>query len=172
MTKSELRHYIKSIIKSIENKDEKSLIICNRLYPLLKKYNVVGLYMATDDEVNLDQLILKLLEDRKTVCVPKIHGEKIVFTKLVNLEDTVTSHYGIRETVNEIVIDKKDIDIFIIPGLAFDSSGNRLGHGKGYYDMYLKNVNKEIVGVCFREQVVDEIPVEIFDKKINKLIYI
>ena len=76
-------------------------------------------------------------------------------------ENTVfkKSHYGILEPVNAKIIDKNEIDMIIVPMVAFDAQRHRMGHGKGYYDRYLKDYQGMKIGVAFECQKFPQLDV-------------
>ena len=81
-------------------------------------------------------------------------------------DDLEPGSYGILEPNSEKIrkISTEKIDLIIVPGIGFDSKGNRIGHGKGYYDNLLKNSKKAIhIGLAFEKQIVIKIPVEYHD---------
>ena len=71
---------------------------------------------------------------------------------------------------NKDNIYKGKIDLIIVPGVGFDQNNNRLGYGKGFYDHFLKNKNIFKIGICFKEQLLDEIPVNEYDIKMDLII--
>lgn len=80
--------------------------------------------------------------------------------------------YGIKEPTEGKFNNLKDIDLAIIPGVAFDRRGNRLGRGKGYYDRLLPFlVGTYILGICFPYQLLESVPTEDFDIRMNEVIY-
>ena len=81
------------------------------------------------------------------------------------------SKYGILEPPNDGRKATYDLDLLIVPGLGFDKEGNRLGRGAGYYDRFISKTNAYLIGICFKEQILDLIPMEKWDKKMNELIY-
>ena len=80
------------------------------------------------------------------------------------------SSFGIKLRVPPQQISPVIPDCFLIPGMAFDQSGNRLGKGKGWYDYYLKNIRGKKIGVCFQEQLVNEVPVNDDDIQMDVVI--
>lgn len=78
-------------------------------------------------------------------------------------EDLSIGAYGISEPTGELFTDYEEIDLAIIPGVAFDPSGHRLGRGKGYYDKLLPHIPACKVGICFPFQLIEEVPAEAFD---------
>jgi 5-formyltetrahydrofolate cyclo-ligase len=89
-----------------------------------------------------------------------------IFTGLECLGDT--NHLGINEP--KALEFMPSIDLAIIPGLAFDKENNRLGRGKGYYDKFLKTTSAFKLGICFSEQLLDSIPHDELDVKMDKVI--
>jgi 5-formyltetrahydrofolate cyclo-ligase len=78
--------------------------------------------------------------------------------------------WGIREPDGDRV-DPATVDLVVVPGVAFTLAGDRLGHGKGYYDRVLAGSNAPTVGACFTEQIVDELPVEPHDVRLQHVIH-
>jgi len=81
----------------------------------------------------------------------------------------VASKFGVLEPTGPAV-DVAEIDLVIVPGLAFTAAGDRLGYGQGYYDRFLPTVSAATVGVCFADQLVDEMPVTATDVRVDTVI--
>ena len=118
-------------------------------------------------------MIKEALNEKKVV-VP-ISNKKdcsLTLSELKDWDDLEASSYGIlepkKEKIKEISID--EIDLIIVPGVAFDKFGNRLGHGKGYYDRLLKNANTTIIGLAFEFQTIEKIPTDEHDKPVDIII--
>jgi 5,10-methenyltetrahydrofolate synthetase len=99
---------------------------------------------------------------------PRVDGQDMAF---VSSKEFKTGKYGIEEPMGGKVVDIKDIQGLLVPGLAFDKTGTRLGRGKGYYDRVLKNAEGFLVGVCFGFQIHEgsELPYESNDVKMDFL---
>ena len=156
MTKEELRKLMLIKRKEIINKKELSMIIINRLLELdiYQKARIIALYNSMSDEVDTSYLINEALKNR-IVLLPRIINDKMEFI-MVN-KDTLydKSNLGVREPIGEEY--DKEIDLIIVPGVAFDYHLNRLGFGKGYYDKYLSNNDLYKIGLAFSEQIVDNV---------------
>lgn len=167
--KEDIRKEMISVRKNIFNKDQKSTIIVDKIINLdiYKKSMVISFYNSLPSEVDTTKLISESIKD-KIVLLPRITNNKIEFIRINNNTKYNNSSFGVSEPIGNFYQDK--IDLIIVPGVAFDSKGNRLGYGKGYYDKYLKGKNIYKIGVCFNEQVVDNLPIDKHDIKMNLII--
>lgn len=172
MNKMELRKKYIKIRKKITNRYNKEQSIINKITKLEKyqKSKVVGLYCAYNGEVNIDELIKHSLNVNKIVAVPVIIDEhNMVFCKIKSLDELNNYNtYGIRETSLKNII--TDIDLIIVPGICFDVKKNRIGYGKGYYDNYLRNSKSYNIGICFQEQLTNNIYNDDLDIKLDSII--
>ncbi|MDD6771106.1 MAG: 5-formyltetrahydrofolate cyclo-ligase [Inconstantimicrobium porci] len=140
---------------------------------IYKKAENIFCYIGMNDEIDTSILIEKAIEDGKNISVPKVTGkitmDAVIIDSLAKLKPV--KPYGILEPIDDK--DKMDkIDLIIVPGLAFDNQGGRVGHGAGYYDYFIKR-HKEAhtVALCYDFQVIDKVPEEEHDVKIEKIIY-
>jgi 5-formyltetrahydrofolate cyclo-ligase len=147
--------------------------ICDELIALITKRNcqVVHTYLPMGSEIDIKPLIKKLLVSEITVVVPKTlvkrKLEHLVLESLDNLESGVygTSH------PKEGVVFTGNIDVIIVPGLAFDAEQYRLGYGGGYYDAFLaKHPNAYTVGICYPFQKVKTVPKESHDACLDSVL--
>lgn len=164
MNKEELRKEFLIIRKNIQNKQEKSKSIHNKMMTLdeYKKSNAIAVYCSLPNEVDTYGFIQETLKLGKKVVVPKIIEDNVMeFYQINSLNDLVeTSTFGIKEPrkIESNIVPKNKIDLAIIPGICFDEKRNRIGFGKGFYDRYLeKSLQIYKVGICFEEQVSKEI---------------
>jgi len=167
--KHKIRKKIKEILKTHSEleKSEKSDIIKNRLFneEEFKKAKVVMFYASLKDEVDTFPMIDEALETGKRVCVPVILKEekRLIAGEIKDRrEDLESQHFGIyqpkRDRVKEVPL--KDIDLVVVPGIAFDRKNVRLGRGHGYYDKFLCGLSDHTrtIGLAFSFQVVEELP--------------
>ena len=145
--------------------------ICSRIMQtiLFQKADCIAIYYAMSDEVRTSGLIEKWYEKKKII-LPVISGENINFHTYTGKENLAKSALSINEPTSTEVVSPENIDLFIVPGVAFDRSGNRLGRGKAYYDKYLTNITKPMIGVCFDFQLIDSVPSEKHDIKMDMII--
>ena len=129
----------------------------------------IALYRATGGEVPCDKLAQKLMKSGKICCFPRIEGENMVFCDCRSLDDKSfeTGAFGIKEPVKELMpVDPESIDIVVLPAVAYNEEGTRLGQGKGYYDRFyagIKGKKPFLLGICYDFQISSEIPVEEHD---------
>ena len=141
-------------------------------HPRLMSAHTILLYASLADEVNTHELINTLLQQGKTLLLPVVvddHTMKICrYT-----HDTNVGHgsFGIMEPQAEAFTDYEQIDLILVPGMAFDRHGHRLGRGKGYYDRFLSQAKDCYkIGVCFTFQLVDEVPTDEHDVRMDEVI--
>lgn len=157
MTKKELRIKFKEIRKRVLDKKDKSISICKQIISsgLLTNVKVLALYSGINDEVDLSFLFEYAKENNIVVCFPKVDSiNTMEFFEVDSLDLLKEQHFDIKEPVETCnTITNLEIDLMIVPLLAFDNEGNRLGYGKGYYDRYFNRGGKyKKIGVAFKEQ--------------------
>jgi len=94
--------------------------------------------------------------------LPRVNGDDIDVVKF-STTDIETGSYNILEPTNNDLLDPDELDLIIVPGVAFDRNGNRCGRGKGFYDRFLAKTHAITIAVCFDCQLVDELPTEPHD---------
>ena len=153
---------------------ELSLSVINRLMasPKMKEAKTVLMYYSLDDEVNTHDVVNTVLKQGKTVLLPKVISEtEMELRRYTGPQDLQDGFFNIMEPSGELFENYEDIDLAVIPGMAFDSQNNRLGRGKGYYDRMLpKLVNAYKIGVCFDFQHLPGIPADENDIKMDEII--
>ena len=174
MYKDELRRQIRQIKRQLTSRqlEELSLPVLARLRPLLQDAAVVMAYYSLPDELNTHRLLDELVEEGKTVLLPEVvDDETMVVRRYRSRADLREGAFHIMEPVGELFTDYRQIDVVLVPGVAFDADGHRLGRGRGYYDRFLTS-HPDIyrIGVCFPFQRVAEVPAEAHDISVNELI--
>lgn len=152
----------------------------------LKASNNILLFVSYGNEIKTETLLEEFLKSGKKVFLPRTEKDDMDFFQISNTESienqTEIGDFG-------IVVPKKNLKMLspkeigkdfsiLIPGLAFDKKGNRLGKGKGFYDKYLENVlqckSKDnypmLVGFCYDFQIVDEVPTEKSDIPVDYVV--
>ena len=153
---------------------ELSLPIVDRIRPLLAGAKTIVAYYSLPDEVDTHGFIDELTAEGKTVYLPKvISDEDMVLCSYTGAESLKEGAFGIMEPIGEEMSADEVIDVVLVPGMAFDGNGNRLGRGKGYYDRFLNtlsNPRPKLIGVCFDFQKTDVVPTEPTDVKVDVVI--
>ncbi len=172
MEKKELRSYIKTLKKqhSKESLQEQSRLILSKLEnnKSFIEAKVVMLYSSLPDEVSTHDFIDKWRNEKKII-LPTVVGDDIIPVELSKETVFAVGDFNILEPQNEPY--NGDYDLIVVPGVAFDRDGNRIGRGKGYYDRFLcKHLDVKRIGICFDFQLVDNVPTEINDIKMDELI--
>ncbi|BBE31344.1 5-formyltetrahydrofolate cyclo-ligase [Tepiditoga spiralis] len=168
-----LRQNILSIRKSISKTkyDELSKTINKKLLNLLSNfdYKTIALYYPIKKEVNSLDLIKNQLLNQKEVYLPKILNNQMNFFKLSSMKELKKGAYNIPEPIS--LETKNEIDIYIIPGIAFSKTMYRLGYGGGFYDRYFSiNKKTKLIAPCFELQLLEELPYEEHDITIDYIV--
>ena len=126
------------------------------------------------EELDVWPLLTEAFAAGKKVALPRFVAERGSYEgrQVLDLEaDLQTGHFGIREPHSHCPgLASTRLDLILVPGLAFDLRGRRLGRGKGYYDQLLKGLQGTTCGVAFDQQIVDEVPAEAHDVRLNCLL--
>ena len=150
--------------------------IVARLRSLLAGARVVLAYYSLPDEVFTHTLLDELVADGKIVLLPKvIDDERMELRRYSGPRDLVEGTFGIMEPSGPpfpLSAHSPSIDVALIPGVAFDAQGRRLGRGRGYYDRFLRSlgVRPNLFGVCFDFQKVPAVPVDANDISVDVII--
>ena len=172
MTKQELRQHIRTLKKQYLTGAQSpcEVLLLEKLQP----YKVIILYSALPDEVPTQTLMAELVAQGKTVLLPRVINEKDMELRCYTApQDLQKGAYGILEPTGERYTDYEAIDVAIVPGMAFDAEGHRLGRGKGYYDRFLSRVPYLYkIGLCFSWQLVDHVPCDEHDVVMDEVIQI
>lgn len=155
----------------------KTLDIPTLTYKKLCKYKefydakTVFCYVSAHGEVDTHTLLEELLKT-KTVVVPFCTDSEgsMICVKITSLSDLTEGRFGILEPKNPAPFPKEEIDFAIIPGIAFDKEGYRLGYGKGYYDRFLDGLPVCKLGVCKKEFFADSLPHNEFDVRMDDVL--
>ncbi|MCE5251029.1 5-formyltetrahydrofolate cyclo-ligase [bacterium] len=147
---------------------------CETLPELARSYTVHAYVSALNNEADTLGLILDLFEKGRKVVVPKCSKDSHIFynIRIDSLDDLKPARFGLMEPDYnpEKEVRPEQLDIVIAPLLAFDRSGGRLGFGGGYYDYLLGRCWCPKVGIGFSFQEVDEVPLEIHDRKLDIIV--
>jgi len=156
---------------------ERSAAACRLLceQPEYQRAEILLIYLSTASEVETTPLAHQAWNDSKSVLAPRVAWEQ---RRMLPIEirslatDVRAGPMGIREPVEGMPIPVSDIDLVIVPGLAFDLHGNRLGRGRGFYDRFLSHRDYRGVScaLAFEEQIVENVPTSEHDVCVNMLV--
>ncbi len=172
MQKAEIRKQNKQKRNNMSKEEvaEKSSVICTYFLQseLYKTAKTIMLYMPIAGEVDTSAIMREAFKDGKRVVLPVTDAENNIIPCFAE-EDTqfCEGKFSVQEPKNTAIADPKAIDVVIVPGIAFDKSGGRVGFGKGCYDGFLKSTDAVRVGVCYEFQMCEKIPTEPHDEKMD-----
>ena len=132
---------------------------------------VVLAYYSLDDELFTHDFVRRWA-DRKTMLLPRVAGDSLTVHQYTDILSMRRGAYGIMEPCTPEFTDYDAVGLVIVPGVAFDREGNRLGRGRGYYDRLFANLlpyNIYKVGVCYPFQLVPRVPTELTDVRMDKV---
>jgi 5-formyltetrahydrofolate cyclo-ligase len=181
--KSQLRQSIEQRLKQLSDKDREaeSRSICRRLLEHIPEGSTVCAYSALKTEANLSLLIETLYSRDDAMYLPVFLprlGEtgELNFRKFDGWNTIEKGKLGIAEPSHTAeVLNPQDVDLVLLPGRAFDRNGNRMGRGNGGYDVWIEKQRKlnpatQYWGVCLDCQLVQEVPVEKHDQKMDRVV--
>lgn len=172
--KEVLRKYIKKLKLSLSTQEMQlqSNEICTTIERMEEFVDakIVLLYWAMNDEVNMLQLIEKWYQ-KKIILLPCVAHDVLEIRQYTGANSMKTgASFGIPEPIGEQFTNMQQIDLAIIPGVAYDINNNRMGRGKAYYDKFLTHTSAYKVGVCFNVQLFEQVPHDALDIKMDRVI--
>ncbi len=179
MPKKELRQELRARLAALPEAElqHRSALACRRLceQPEYLKAEVIMIFFSGRGEVDTRQLALQAWADLKRVLAPRVSWDqrRMLPIEVHSLASGVEVGYmGIREPVEGLPVPVADIDLVVVPGLAFDAHGNRLGRGRGFYDRFLSHRDFRAVkcALSLEDQFVESIPVSPADVRVDMLV--
>ena len=172
-SKYELRSTIRERLSRISEavRAVESIELCDRLEPQLRSARTILFFAPLADELDVWPLLEKFLVEGKICALPQFDPAAQTYSarRVADLEtDVVTGKFGVREPASrceEIPLDR--LNLILVPGMAFDVSGNRLGRGKGFYDRLLAGASGIKCGVGYDFQLVERVPAEPHDARVD-----
>lgn len=160
--------------KEYKVKADKIILEKIRESNLYKKSKNIFIYVGFGSEINTLDYIKIFIGDGKKICVPRtdLKNKVMCAVNIESIDELKISSYGIMEpSEDKEEMRKDDIDLVILPGVAFDNNGGRIGYGGGYYDRFLKDIiDTPKVALAYQIQIVDKIELEKHDIKYDFLI--
>lgn len=174
--KRELRKYVRSLKGryGAQELEALSVAVVDRLlaHPRIAAADSVMMYYSLPDEVCTHEAVDRLLSAGKRVYLPAVISETEMELRCYeSAADLQEGSFKIKEPVGRPFTAYGEIEIAVIPGMAFDVTGNRLGRGKGYYDRFLSRIQQAYkLGVCFPFQLLPSIPAEETDVRMDEVL--
>ena len=176
MNKKELRQLIRTRKRLFDKQalDEQSLVRIKQLmsHPRLFAAQTIMMYYSLPDEIDTHEAIRQLVKLGKTVLLPVVTGEdSMILRRYEQATDLRTGAFGIMEPVGQHFNDYDQIELAVVPGVAFDAEGHRLGRGRGYYDRFLPLLPHAFkLGLCFDFQKVKHVPTDSNDVLMDEVL--
>lgn len=179
MDKSTLRNRIKEALATMSEEayHEQSLAIVKKVLqePYIIEAKTIGITISNKPEVDTNHLIDELWKLGKKVAVPKCNPKtrEMTFYVINSFEQLETVYMHLREPILEKCefVDANEMNVLLVPGVAFDQYGYRIGYGGGYYDRYVLNYKKgKLMSLLFDEQLVDRVPTEAHDCPVDIIV--
>lgn len=178
MDKKEIRDIIKNKLLNITpdlrikiTSDITTQLFASKLW---KDAKAVGVTVSGGFEWDTAAIIERGWQDGKTMAVPKCIPEfrRLEFYKLESFEQLENNFYNLQEPDPERSsrVEKQEMDLLIVPGLAFDKRGYRVGFGGGYYDRFLTDFPNTTISIFYSKQLLDHLPIEPFDIPVQALL--
>lgn len=179
MTKKTLRQELRRRIEELppDVLRERSGRACERFLalPEYRRAEIVMVFLSIPREVQTDRIALQCWRDLKRVLAPRISWEqrRLLPTEIKSLASDVRAGImGFPEPLYGLPIPVADIDLVMVPGFGFDQSGNRLGHGRGFYDRFLshRDFSGTSCALGLEDQVVEWVPADETDVRVHMLV--
>jgi len=175
MDKKALRREISAQKRAMtsEEIEQASLRLAERLFKTdayQHAHSIYG-YLSYNQEVRTESILRRAIQDGKRVAVPKVFGETMKFLWLDDLSLVAPGYFDIPEPIEDGPEADDELALILMPGLAFDPQGHRLGYGGGFYDRYLaEHHDHKLVALCYDFQMFDHLDTEEHDIPVDLVI--
>lgn len=176
MEKSALRKQIRKLKRQMpkEQIDAASASLAEQFFATdyYRNARTIYGYLPYNQEVRTVPILRQALQDGKRVAVPKVYGEEMRFIYLEELDLVEEGYAGIPEPVADEPVAHDSTALVLMPGLAFDRQGHRIGYGGGFYDRFLaQEPNHPTVALCYAFQMLDHLETEEFDVPVDCVLW-
>ena len=165
-----LRHKRRTLSATDRLKKQQAILALLTALPVYRQAKSIACYWATQEEVPTDQLIYQIWQDGKLAYLPVIQDHNhMAFYSYQHNDSLKRNKFNIAEPITEQrqPVAKTQLDMIVVPLVAFDSCGNRLGMGRGYYDRYLQDTSAVTLGFAYDLQYLDYLPAEPWDVRLD-----
>lgn len=176
MNKQELRKAIRARKRAMteEEIERRSRSLCQKFLEsdAYRACRTLYGYLPYNQEVRTVPILAQALADGKQVAVPKVYGDDMKFIVLTDLTQVSRGYAGIPEPIADEPVAEDETALVLMPGLAFDPQGHRIGYGGGFYDKFLsREPNHPTLALCYEFQMVEHLETEEFDIPVDTVIW-
>ena len=176
MNKQELRQRIRQQKRAMspEEIESRSSQLCEKFLKsdAYQSCRCLYGYLPYNQEVRTWHILEQALKDGKKVAVPKVYGDEMKFLYLTDFTQLTTGYAGIPEPSFDEPVAEDKTALVLMPGLAFDKEGHRIGYGGGFYDKFLsKEPEHPTLALCYEFQMVESLETEEFDIPVDTVIW-
>lgn len=147
--------------------------LAERLFQTDAYQNALSIYgyLSYNQEIRTLPILRRAMIDGKRVAVPKVYGDEMRFIWMDDLSLVAPGYYDIPEPIADGPVADDELALMLMPGLAFDPEGHRVGYGGGFYDRYLAaHPDHKLVALCYGFQLVDHLDCEAHDIPVHRVI--
>ena len=176
MDKAQLRKEIREMKRAMTEEEicRRSRILCEKFTQsqAYKNAETIYGYLPYNQEVRTWDALSKAMADGKRVAVPKVYGDEMRFIYITDFSQIENGYCGIPEPIVDAPVAEDQTALVLMPGLAFDREGHRIGYGGGFYDRFLfDEPDHPTLALCYNFQVKDSLPTEEFDIPVDTVIW-
>lgn len=176
MNKQELRRTIRERKRAMTEEEivERSNALAEKFYnsPAYQAASTIYGYLPYNQEVRTVPMLQRALDEGKRVAVPKVYGEEMRFIYLEDLTQVSKGYAGIPEPIADAPVAEDKRALVLMPGLAFDPQGHRIGYGGGFYDRFLaQEPHHPTLALCYEFQMQAHLDTEEFDIPVNTVLW-
>lgn len=176
MNKQELRRAIRERKRAMTEEEivERSNALAEKFYntPAYQAASTIYGYLPYNQEVRTVPMLQRALDEGKRVAVPKVYGEEMRFIYLEDLTQVSKGYAGIPEPIADAPVADDKRALVLMPGLAFDPQGHRIGYGGGFYDRFLaQEPHHPTLALCYEFQMQAHLDTEEFDIPVDTVLW-
>jgi 5-formyltetrahydrofolate cyclo-ligase len=173
LSKKELRHRIRNLRRSLPTQEyqqlSKAIVENIRGLEPFKSARIILAFCPFDGEPDISPLLEEILKEGKDLLIPKVEQNSMKLCKIRSFDGLALGSFCLLEPTQCEEVGPELVDFALVPGVAFDLKGCRLGMGKGFYDRILGRIRGFKVGVAFSFQVFEEIPCDPWDQRVDAI---
>ena len=173
LNKRELRYRLRNLRRSLSTQEyqqlSKAIVENIRGLEAFKSARVILAFCPFDGEPDISSLLEEILREGKVLLIPKVEHNSMKLCKTRFLENLAPGSFCLLEPTQCEEVEPELVELALVPGVAFDLKGCRLGMGKGFYDKILGRIGGFKVGVAFSFQVFEEIPCDPWDQRVDAI---